>query len=173
MSHAKAATEVENDDMAEPQGISIEEHLQQRAERGPIKVDDQRGLDHPNLLRRANAILGLKITTIVGTMWAAYLFTAIALFALPSAIRQGTYFVVVWLSSSFLQLVLLPIIIVGQNIQAKAADERADATYRDADAILKEALKIQEHLEIQDTKLLHLIEKMAKLEAALEAGRPS
>ena len=173
MSHAKAATEVENDDMAEPQGISIEEHLQQRAERGPIKVDDQRGLDHPNLLRRANAILGLKITTIVGTMWAAYLFTAIALFALPSAIRQGTYFVVVWLSSSFLQLVLLPIIIVGQNIQAKAADERADATYRDADAILKEALKIQEHLEIQDTKLLHLIEKMAKLEAALEAQRPS
>ncbi len=66
-----------------------------------------------------------------------------------------------------------PIIIVGQNIQAKAADERADATYRDADAILKEALKIQEHLEVQDTKLLHLIEKMAKLEAALEAGRPS
>ena len=106
-------------------------------------------------------------------MWAAYLFTAIALFALPSAIRQGTYFVVVWLSSSFLQLVLLPIIIVGQNIQAKAADERADATYRDADEILKEALKIQEHLEVQDTKLLHLIEKMAKLEAALEAGRPS
>ena len=173
MSHAKAATEVENDDMAEPQGISIEEHLQQRAERGPIKVNDQRDLNHPKLLRRLNAILGLKITTIVGTMWAAYLFTAIALFALPSAIRQGTYFVVVWLSSSFLQLVLLPIIIVGQNIQAKAADERADATYRDADAILKEALKIQEHLEVQDTKLLHLIEKMAKLEAALEAGRPS
>ena len=173
MSHAKVSAEVENDGMSEPQAISIEEHLQQRAERGPIKVNDQRDLNHPKLLRRLNAILGLKITTIVGTMWAAYLFTAIALFALPSAIRQGTYFVVVWLSSSFLQLVLLPIIIVGQNIQAKAADERADATYRDADAILKEALKIQEHLEVQDTKLLHLIEKMAKLEAALEAGQPS
>lgn len=173
MSHAKVAAEVENDGMSEPQATSIEEHLQQRAERGPIKVNDQRDLNHPKLLRRLNAILGLKITTIVGTMWAAYLFTAIALFALPSAIRQGTYFVVVWLSSSFLQLVLLPIIIVGQNIQAKAADERADATYRDADEILKEALKIQEHLEVQDTKLLHLIEKMAKLEAALEAGRPS
>ncbi len=173
MSHAKVTAEVENDGMSEPQATSIEEHLQQRAERGPIKVNDQRDLNHPKLLRRLNAILGLKITTIVGTMWAAYLFTAIALFALPSAIRQGTYFVVVWLSSSFLQLVLLPIIIVGQNIQAKAADERADATYRDADAILKEALKIQEHLEVQDTKLLHLIEKMAKLEAALEAGRPS
>ena len=53
-------------------------------------------------------------------MWCAYVFTILALFALPSAIKQGTYFIIVWLSSSFLQLVLLPIIIVGQNIQAAA-----------------------------------------------------
>jgi hypothetical protein len=151
---------------------SIQAHLEQRAARGPVKVDDQRGLDHPNWLRRTNALLGLKITTIVGTMWAAYLFTGIALFALPSAIRQGTYFVVVWLSSSFLQLVLLPIIIVGQNIQAKAADERADATYRDADAILTEALKIQQHLETQDAQLSALIDKMAALEALMAAQQP-
>ena len=58
------------------------------------------------------AILGLA----VGSMWAAYLFAFLALFALPDAFRQGTYFMVVWLSSSFLQLVLLRVIIVGQNI---------------------------------------------------------
>lgn len=149
-------------DAAKP---SIEAHLEARAQRGPVKVDDQRGLNHPSFFRRINAMLGLKITTVVGTMWAAYLFTGIALFALPSAIHQGVYFVVVWLSSSFLQLVLLPIIIVGQNIQAKAADERAEATFNDADAILKEALKIQQHLEIQDAQLSALIEKMAALEA--------
>jgi hypothetical protein len=51
-------------------------------------------------------------------MWCDYVFSVIALFALPSAIKQGTYVVVVWVSSSFLQLVLLPVIIVGQNIQA-------------------------------------------------------
>jgi len=51
----------------------------------------------------------------------------------------------VWLSSSFLQLVLLPIIIVGQNIQARAADKRSEDTYKDAEAVLKESEEIQKH----------------------------
>jgi hypothetical protein len=85
---------------------------------------------------RLNARLGNRITLIVGTMGAAYLFTILALFALPSAIHQGTYFVIVWLSSSFLQLVLLPIIIVGQNIQAKASDIRSAKTFEDTEKIV-------------------------------------
>jgi hypothetical protein len=68
-------------------------------------------------------------------MWAAYLFTVLALFALPDALKQGTYYIIVCLSSSFLQLVFLPIIIVGQNIQAKAADKRAADTFKDAEAV--------------------------------------
>ncbi|MBI3691318.1 MAG: hypothetical protein HY239_11875, partial [Mycolicibacterium aromaticivorans] len=86
------------------------------AARKPVSVAEIRGVEHQNWLVRFNAKFGLKITVVVGTMWTAYLFTLLALFALPDAIKQGTYFVVVWLSSSFLQLVLLPIIIVGQNI---------------------------------------------------------
>jgi len=45
---------------------------------------------------------------------------------------------------------LLPIIIVGQNIQAKAADRRADETYQDAEAALHECVQIQAHLTAQD-----------------------
>ncbi|MCV7175657.1 DUF1003 domain-containing protein [Mycolicibacterium sphagni] len=121
---------------------------------------DLRGLHHDNWMVRFNARFGLWITLIVGTMWAAYLFTVLALFALPDAIKQGTYFVVVWLSSSFLQLVLLPIIIVGQNIQAKAADTRADDTYKDAEAVLKEASMIQEHLTKQDEVISRILEQI-------------
>jgi hypothetical protein len=58
-------------------------------------------------------------------------------FALPSAIKQGTHFIIVWMSSSFWQLVRLPIIIVGQNIQAAAADKRSDDIYKDAEAVQK------------------------------------
>lgn len=112
---------------------------------------------------RLNARFGLRITLIVGTMWAAYLFTVLALFALPDAIKQGTYFIIVWLSSSFLQLVLLPIIIVGQNIQAKAADERAAATFKDAEAVLKEAEEIQEHLLAQDEAIANIVERIEAL----------
>ena len=129
----------------------------------PVKTKDIRQLDHRNVFVRLNARFGLKITLVVGTMWCAYAFTILALFALPSAIKQGTYFVVVWLSSSFLQLVLLPIIIVGQNIQAKAADKRSEDTYKDAEAVLKEAAQIQEHLLAQDQVISDILTRIEGL----------
>jgi hypothetical protein len=42
------------------------------------------------------------------------------------------------------------VIIVGQNVLATAADKRSEATYNHADAVLHEAVKIQEHLAAQD-----------------------
>jgi uncharacterized membrane protein len=129
----------------------------------PVKTADLRKVNHKNIFVRTNARFGLKITMVVGTMWCAYLFTVIALFALPSAIKQGTYFIVVWLSSSFLQLVLLPIIIVGQNIQATAADKRAEDTYKDAEAVLKEAEEIQKHLLAQDQVISDIVLRLEKL----------
>lgn len=129
----------------------------------PVRTSELRRTNHSNPLVRFNARFGLKITLVVGTMWAAYLFTVLALFALPSAITQGTYFVVVWLSSSFLQLVLLPIIIVGQNIQAAAADKRAEDTYKDAEAVLKEAEEIQNHLLAQDHAISDIVARLEKL----------
>lgn len=105
-------------------------------------------------------------------MWAAYVFTVIALFALPDAIKQGTYFIIVWLSSSFLQLVLLPVIIVGQNIQARAADKRSEDTYKDAEAVLKESEEIQKHLLAQDTAISNILERLEALMAQQEKKLP-
>ena len=130
---------------------------------GPVKTRDLRPLHHPNPFVRFNARFGLAITLVVGTMWMAYAFTIIALFALPDAIKQGTYFVIVWLSSSFLQLVLLPIIIVGQNIQARAADKRSEDTYKDAEAVLKESEEIQKHLHMQDHAISDILDRLEKL----------
>lgn len=101
--------------------------------------------------QKVNSKVGLKVTLVVGTMWCAYLFTVIALFALPSAIHQGTYYTIVWLSSSFLQLVLLPIIIVGQNIQAKASDARSAKTFEDTELIV-DRLRIDTEGGIKDLK---------------------
>jgi hypothetical protein len=134
----------------------------------PVKTRDLRHLDHPNPVVRFNARFGLRITLVVGTMWMAYIFTVIALFALPDAIKQGTYFIIVWLSSSFLQLVLLPIIIVGQNIQARAADKRAEETYKDAEAVLKEAEEIQKHLMAQDQAISDILTRIETLTAKQE-----
>ena len=83
--------------------------------------------------------------------------------SLPAAIASGnTLTMVSWVAQTFLQLVLLPVIIVGQNIQAKAADDRAIATYEDAGAILEEAKEIQAHLAEQDKAINKLIKKLGK-----------
>ncbi|HLN15869.1 MAG TPA: hypothetical protein VK277_03850 [Acidimicrobiales bacterium] len=129
---------------------------------GPAKVHDQVKRQTP--IQRVNARVGLFITVVVGTMWCAYLFTCISLVALPSAINSHNFTIIVaWLSSYFLQLVLLPIIIVGQNIQARAADKRAEDTYKDADAVLHEALQIQLHLKAQDTAISDILDRVNAL----------
>ncbi|MHB8439311.1 MAG: hypothetical protein ACYDD4_09140 [Acidimicrobiales bacterium] len=131
-------------------------HIEQRKAAGPAKTRDQRRLDHPSPIVRFNSRFGLGITLVVGTMWCAYIFAGIALISLPDNIHS-TAALILWISSSFLQLVLLPIIIVGQNIQAKASDKRAEDTYKDADAILHEAVHIQAHLEAQDKEIEHIL----------------
>ena len=124
-------------------------HLTGRAPK-PVKVNDGRvGL---------NGRIGLLITTLVGTMICGYVFAIIALISLPSAITSHNLTVIIaWVSSNFLQLVLLPVIIVGQNLQANASDKRAAQTYQDAEAVLHEATQIRQHLLAQDALLAQLI----------------
>jgi hypothetical protein len=113
-----------------------------------------------------NAWFAVKVTNGVGTMWCAYAFAAIALISLPQAIKSHNAVTLVsWISQTFLQLVLLSVIIVGQNVLAAAADKRSEATFNDADAVLHEAVKIQEHLLAQDQVLEDLVTKLARVEA--------
>ena len=134
-------------------------HIEARKASGPPKVAAAVAQVHgPGVFGRLNAKIGLRITIIVGTMWAAYIFAILAFVSLPSTIKAHSATVLVlWLSSEFLQLVLLPIIIVGQNIQATAADSRAEATFNDAAAILEEAKQIQAHLEAQDAVIERIV----------------
>ncbi|HET8989901.1 MAG TPA: DUF1003 domain-containing protein [Acidimicrobiales bacterium] len=128
----------------------------------PVTTTDLRQPRSDGWIARVNSKVGLRVTLVVGTMWCAYLFSVIALVALPSALHQGLFYVVVWVSSSFLQLVLLPIIIVGQNIQAAAADRRAEETYKDAEAVLKEAEEIQKHLLAQDEVIASILTRLER-----------
>jgi hypothetical protein len=116
---------------------------------------------------RFNAWFAVKITQGVGTMWCAYAFAALAIVSLPSAISSGSAVTLVsWISQTFLQLVLLSIIIVGQNVLAAAADKRSEATYEDADAVLHTSLDIQKHLEAQDTEIERILAEVRQLRTA-------
>lgn len=114
-----------------------------------------------NLKQRFDLWLAVKITKIVGTMNTAYLFSLLALVSLPAVLSQvdpklahvfphwligvSLIALVAWIAQTFFQLVLLPIIMVGQNVIQGQQAAKADADHQN----LLLLLKIQEEqLEI-------------------------
>ena len=85
-----------------------------------------------SVIGEVNRKLAVWITKNVGTMWCAYLFTLIGLTGIVAAVTNNTTVVLLVgaISGYFLQLVLLPIIIVGQNVQAEATDRRAEEDHK-------------------------------------------
>lgn len=103
--------------------------------------------------------LGLTITRAVGTMIAAFVFTGLALISLPAALHTHDRIIIVaWVAQTFLQLVLLPIIMVGQNIQGRHAEILADEEYRTT----KSTYRDLEHLIEVNQQELALLQKLVK-----------
>src|ERR1700686_1646757 len=140
--------------------------IEERKKQRPIKVADLMPRDG-GPVTRFNTWLAVKVTNGGGTMGCPYGFAALALVSLPAAILSGNPVILVsWISQTFLQLVLLSIIIVGQNVLAAASDKRAEATYEDADAVLHTALQIQDHLAAQDAEIEKIVGRLASVKAS-------
>jgi hypothetical protein len=108
-------------------------------------------------IARFNTGLALAITKSVGTMWVAYLFAAISLISLPAALASGEIIVIVsWIAQTFLQLVLLPIIIVGQNVIQAANDARAEADHETLTAVHRLTVEVHSINEAQSKILQEL-----------------
>ena len=125
------------------------ERLAERSKHGPhLRRDEHIGL---------NGRIATVITNAVGTMWCAYIFAAIALISLPDAIKAGTAALVAWVAQTFLQLVLLSVIMVGQKVSAAASDKQALQTYKDAEALLKIQDEVHALIKINNdlTKEIH------------------
>ena len=124
----------------------------------PVKVLDL--LPRGTAISRFNTNVAILVTRVVGSMWCAYAFALFDLISLPEAVRAGTSAIVSWVAQTFLQLVLLSVILVGQNVQGAAADKRAEATFHDASATLHEVAHVQGHLAAQDELLTRIAEKI-------------
>ena len=123
---------------------ALQTHLENRNKTGPHLTEHER--------TGFNGRLALLITSAVGTMWCAYIFAFIALISLPSAIQGGTSTLISWVAQTFLQLVLLSVIMVGQKVAAAASDKQALQTYKDAEALLKAQEEIYLLLKINNEK---------------------
>jgi hypothetical protein len=133
-------------------------HIEERERAGPPKTKDQ--------YVGINGKIAIVLTGAVGTMWCAYAFAVLALIVLPQATKDLLTFVQ-WVSQTFIQLVMLSVIMVGQAIMGKASDKRAEMTYKDADATFHEAQQIQAHLKAQDDAMNAILDRLEKLEAGL------
>lgn len=129
-------------------------------------------IPHPHLERRREAFrkaqeeaagfnskLAVHITDIVGTMWCAYAFAGLALISLPEAIKSGTATFIAWFAQTFLQLVLLSIIMVGQKVAAEKSDKQLEQTFYDAEALLQ--LSDEMHKLMKQN--VHLTEQLNEL----------
>ena len=146
-------------------------HTEKRRLTAPPKVADQ----HVGF----NGRLAAAITRSVGTMWAVYIAFAIQVTWMALAtlgiwkFKLDPYpFAFLLFISNIVQLLLMFVIMVGQQVLGAAADKRAVTTYQDAEAILHECLQMQEHLHAQDRVLASIITRMEQVETKMEqAGR--
>jgi hypothetical protein len=96
--------------------------------------------------QRFNKKVAIALTEKVGTMTTFWIFCCLSLLSLPAVlsgfnafkhtfpdwlIRASIIALVAWVAQTFIQLVLLPALMVGQNLQNAAADARTTKMFED------------------------------------------
>jgi hypothetical protein len=98
-------------------------------------------------MKRFNKWFALKITNGVSTMWCAYVFCALALLGLPQALKPGGEGIIAWIAQTFIQLVLLSVIMVGQKIQADTTITHVNKNHKEH---MSELAKLKRHLKVKE-----------------------
>lgn len=127
-------------------------------------------------IRHFNTSLALKVTNGVGTMWTAYLFTILSLLSLPAILTQANFVprnffpswiiatsliaLVSWIAQTFLQLVLLPVIMVGQNVIQDQQDAKAEADHQTLTYLMNLQEEQMQELKFQKEILEYLKKKI-------------
>ena len=110
-----------------------------------------------------NARIAVGLTKRVGTMWTAYSFAVLAiigLFAILGLLTPIVALLVAWLSQTFIQLVLLPIIMVGQNVLGRHAELIAEEQFNTTKKTYADIESIMKHLDDQDALILNIVQKL-------------
>jgi signal transduction histidine kinase len=114
-----------------------------------------------------NRKVAVFLTKNIGSMWTAYLFVLLAFVGLASILGYLAPIVVIlvtWLSQTFIQLVLLPVIMVGQNVLNEHNEAQAEVTYENTKHSLDDEKLLIEHLNAQDTVLTQQNEMLIELQ---------
>jgi uncharacterized membrane protein len=122
-----------------------------------------------------NGRLAAGITNKVGTMTAFYVATVVQVGWIAAGELGGfdRYpFPFLLFLSSLTQLLLMFVIMVGQQVIGRAADRRAVQTYLDAEAVLHACERLQQHLKAQDLAIGRVVTHMRDCGPSETAGQP-
>jgi uncharacterized membrane protein len=127
--------------------------------------------------------LAIKVTDRVGTMgffliivvwtvcWAGYNIVASKIPSLHlHSFDPFPAFVAYLLISNVIQIMLMPLIMVGQNLQGRHSEARAEADYAVNQKAFADTERILKHLEDQDARLLELARTNREILEKLAAG---
>lgn len=124
-------------------------------------------------MKQFNLWLANKVTAGVATMWCAYLFAGIALISLPKALQSGDSIVIVsWIAQTFLQLVLLSIIMVGQKVQSESVEQKIDETHTASLAEFELAKEARTNAALELAELKEISREMQALIIEVERKLP-
>ena len=114
-------------------------------------------------MAKFNYWLAVKITNGIGTMWCAYVFIIIDLLMLPPVIKAHDIIVwVTYIAQTVLQLVLLPIIMVGQNVIQAQNESKAETDHRTLTYLATLQDEQMQELKNQTTILVELQKLLPK-----------
>ena len=121
----------------------------------PKNVNELHKLEHE--ASDFNNKIAVILTKRVGSMYTAYSFSVLAivgLLAIFGILPPIVTVLVVWFSQTFLQLVFLPILSVGQNVLGRKSEIQADEAFNTTQKSYHEIEEIIQHLSAQDEELL-------------------
>lgn len=122
-----------------------------------------------------NTKIAVLLTEGTGSMWTAYLFAILALVGLLglfNLLNPFIFLLTTWISQQFLQLVLLPVILVGQNVLSRKQELQADEAYQTTMKSFTDVEQIMAHLSEQDAELVKQTEMLMQLLQSMKAGQP-
>ena len=136
----------------------------------PLTHHTPRNVNRVHAAERAaggfNTQIAVWLTEHVGTMWTAYAFAVLAiigLFAILGLLSPIVALLIAWISQTFLQLVLLPVIMVGQNVLGRKSELQADEAYATTMKTFADIEAVMKHLDEQDEKIFAL-EQLIKVQ---------
>ncbi len=110
-----------------------------------------------------NAHLAVWLTKTVGTMPTAYTFVLLALIgllAILGILSPIVALLVAWTSQTLIQLVLLPVIMVGQNVLSRKQELQADEMFATTQHSFHDIEQIMAHLDAQDTAIVQILQAL-------------